>query len=170
MPIWRKKAISRHPTIDKDNDLAPSHGNLDTDMQAHGTLDSWALDNVDAPYSETLDFSFVDDVYLRDDMSPVTMAMNNAWFVRRQLEVPVPMEKRPYFAHHTSTTSGPVTIARIARPCGGNIVSAKGSKHLGNGNHTCLPGPLAICASLLHMFFNRAPASSLFVWKTIYGY
>ncbi|KAK3381156.1 hypothetical protein B0H63DRAFT_197295 [Podospora didyma] len=38
----------------------------------------------------------------------------------------------------------------------------------GNGNHTCLSQPLAICASLLHMFFTRTPTSSPFVWQSIY--
>ncbi|KAK1754281.1 hypothetical protein QBC47DRAFT_40691 [Echria macrotheca] len=40
----------------------------------------------------------------------------------------------------------------------------------GNGNHTCLPGTLAICVSLLHMFYNRTPASADYVWKTIYDF
>ncbi|KAK4449689.1 hypothetical protein QBC34DRAFT_438122 [Podospora aff. communis PSN243] len=38
------------------------------------------------------------------------------------------------------------------------------------GNHACLPETLAVCTSLLHMFFTRTPASSTFVWETIYAY
>ena len=34
--------------------------------------------------------------------------------------------------------------------------------------HVCLPEILAVCANLIHMFYNRTPASSRFVWETIY--
>jgi hypothetical protein len=37
-----------------------------------------------------------------------------------------------------------------------------------NGVHRCLSGPLAVCASLVSMFYSRTPTSSSFVWKTIY--
>jgi hypothetical protein len=36
------------------------------------------------------------------------------------------------------------------------------------GKHLCLPEILAVCVSLLHMFYNRTPASSRFAWETIY--
>ncbi|KAI0132468.1 hypothetical protein BJ170DRAFT_249088 [Xylariales sp. AK1849] len=36
-----------------------------------------------------------------------------------------------------------------------------------NGTHECLPEPLAICASLVRMFYGRTPRSSSFIWKTI---
>ncbi|KAJ9136925.1 hypothetical protein NKR23_g9571 [Pleurostoma richardsiae] len=35
--------------------------------------------------------------------------------------------------------------------------------------HHCLPEILAICTSLVHMFYTRTAASSAFVWKTIYA-
>ncbi|KAI8721568.1 hypothetical protein NCS52_00298600 [Fusarium sp. LHS14.1] len=35
-------------------------------------------------------------------------------------------------------------------------------------NHQCLPETLAICASLVRMFFHRTPGSSAFVWEAIY--
>ncbi|KAI1325293.1 hypothetical protein F5Y16DRAFT_275577 [Xylariaceae sp. FL0255] len=38
-----------------------------------------------------------------------------------------------------------------------------------NGAHTCLPEPLAICASLAQLFFNRNGGSSQYVWKLIYA-
>ncbi|KAB5542573.1 hypothetical protein GE09DRAFT_1225496 [Coniochaeta sp. 2T2.1] len=34
--------------------------------------------------------------------------------------------------------------------------------------HVCLPEVLAVCANLVHMFYGRTPASSRFVWETIY--
>lgn len=34
--------------------------------------------------------------------------------------------------------------------------------------HVCLPGALAVCANLVHMFYGRTPASSKFAWETIY--
>ncbi|KAI1171399.1 hypothetical protein F4777DRAFT_55927 [Nemania sp. FL0916] len=37
-----------------------------------------------------------------------------------------------------------------------------------NGAHCCLPEPLAICASLTQLFFNRSGGSSEYVWKLIY--
>lgn len=36
------------------------------------------------------------------------------------------------------------------------------------GIHSCLPEPLAICASLMHMFFTKTDASSTFVKRKIY--
>lgn len=36
------------------------------------------------------------------------------------------------------------------------------------GIHSCLPEPLAICASLMHMFFTKTDASSAFVKREIY--
>lgn len=36
------------------------------------------------------------------------------------------------------------------------------------GVHSCLPEPLAICASLMHMFFTKSDASSAFVKMKIY--
>lgn len=35
--------------------------------------------------------------------------------------------------------------------------------------HQCLPQILSICASLVHLFYTKTPASSDFVWKTIYS-
>ncbi|KAK0616867.1 hypothetical protein B0T14DRAFT_568439 [Immersiella caudata] len=40
----------------------------------------------------------------------------------------------------------------------------------GKGNHTCMPEELTICTSLLHMLFTKTPASSRFVWESIYAY
>ncbi|KAI0869237.1 hypothetical protein GGS24DRAFT_512362 [Hypoxylon argillaceum] len=37
-----------------------------------------------------------------------------------------------------------------------------------NGTHQCLPEPLANCAALVQMFYNRNPSNSQLVWKTIY--
>lgn len=36
------------------------------------------------------------------------------------------------------------------------------------GIHSCLPEPLAICASLIHMFFTKSDASTAFVKRKIY--
>ncbi|KAK5654679.1 hypothetical protein OQA88_7003 [Cercophora sp. LCS_1] len=38
----------------------------------------------------------------------------------------------------------------------------------GNGNHTCFSETLAVCVSLLHVFFTRTETSSDYVWRTIY--
>ncbi|KAI8682326.1 Zn(2)-C6 fungal-type domain-containing protein [Fusarium sp. Ph1] len=35
-------------------------------------------------------------------------------------------------------------------------------------NHQCLPETLAICASLVRMFFHRTPGNRAFVWEAIY--
>ncbi|KAH8700135.1 hypothetical protein BGW36DRAFT_373498 [Talaromyces proteolyticus] len=35
------------------------------------------------------------------------------------------------------------------------------------GTHTCLPESLAICASLVQMFFTKTSTSTAFVWRTI---
>lgn len=35
--------------------------------------------------------------------------------------------------------------------------------------HQCLPKDLAICASLVQMFYSRTPQNADFVWKTIYA-
>lgn len=35
--------------------------------------------------------------------------------------------------------------------------------------HQCLPQILSICASLVHLFYTKTPASTEFVWKTIYA-
>ena len=40
---------------------------------------------------------------------------------------------------------------------------------IANGVHSCLPKPLAICASLVSMFYSRTAANSAFVWKSIYS-
>lgn len=37
------------------------------------------------------------------------------------------------------------------------------------GKHHCLPKPLAICASLVQMFYSRTAGSTEFVWRTIYA-
>lgn len=37
------------------------------------------------------------------------------------------------------------------------------------GVHQCLPEILAICSNMVQLFENRTPASSSFVWKTIYA-
>lgn len=34
--------------------------------------------------------------------------------------------------------------------------------------HVCMPEILAVCANLIHLFYNRTPASSRFAWETIY--
>lgn len=34
--------------------------------------------------------------------------------------------------------------------------------------HVCMPEILAVCANLIHLFYNRTPASTSFVWETIY--
>jgi hypothetical protein len=39
-----------------------------------------------------------------------------------------------------------------------------------NGNHACLSEMLAVCTSLLHMFYTKTPASSDFVWRAIYDH
>ena len=38
-----------------------------------------------------------------------------------------------------------------------------------SGRHRCLPEILAICASLVGMFYSRTPANQDFVWKSIYA-
>lgn len=38
-----------------------------------------------------------------------------------------------------------------------------------SGIHSCLPRPLAICASVVGMFGARTSQSSQFVWKTVYS-
>jgi hypothetical protein len=37
------------------------------------------------------------------------------------------------------------------------------------GRHRCLPEILAVCASLVEMFYARTPANERYVWKTIYA-
>lgn len=37
-----------------------------------------------------------------------------------------------------------------------------------DGVHQCLPEPLAVCVALLRLFESRTPASSPFVWTSIY--
>ncbi|KAI3332230.1 hypothetical protein HD806DRAFT_519010 [Xylariaceae sp. AK1471] len=37
-----------------------------------------------------------------------------------------------------------------------------------NGSHQCLPEPLANCAVLTQMFYNRSSSNAQFVWKMIY--
>ena len=37
-----------------------------------------------------------------------------------------------------------------------------------NGAHDCLPEPLAICSSLVRMFYSRTASTSAFIWKSIY--
>jgi hypothetical protein len=37
------------------------------------------------------------------------------------------------------------------------------------GKHQCLPKSLAICASLVDMFYSRTDANADFVWQTIYS-
>jgi hypothetical protein len=38
-----------------------------------------------------------------------------------------------------------------------------------SGSHQCLPQPLAICANMVQMFYSRTPATTDFVWETIYA-
>ena len=38
-----------------------------------------------------------------------------------------------------------------------------------DGVHDCLPEPLAICSSLVRMFYSRTRSTSAFVWKSIYA-
>ena len=38
-----------------------------------------------------------------------------------------------------------------------------------NGMHDCLPEPLAICSSLVRMFYSRTGSTSAFVWRSIYA-
>ena len=38
------------------------------------------------------------------------------------------------------------------------------------GKHVCMPEILAVCANLVHLFYNRTAASSRFAWGTIYSH
>lgn len=40
---------------------------------------------------------------------------------------------------------------------------------MADGKHHCLPKSLAICASLVQVFYSRTAGSTDFIWKTIYA-